>query len=325
MHGKASDVKRQAGHVARAGATAVAAAAGLMALASTGQTPDGLIHANFGGPLGLFGTPADTQSDVLAIGDGPTDPTELAALLQTTGPNVDTAAPFRVAIETETSTSAAPNSTELRVLPTPGPLSAPTDKQSQSKPVVDAEGRIDCRGAVSCETDPTTNVTKVTYPDGVVALVQKINDMTLIAYENVGEALKAPLQAFLPPAETVKPPLAAAAVPAAPAAPAPAAVTPAPQAQLPAVDPGPPAADDITASTVRPRVTVTRPPRDFSPGQTGDTAPSLRVPPSISVPPPPKGVSDALDAVRGAVDSVVGAIGKALGPGASTTAPKADN
>lgn len=322
-------MKRQIGHAARAGATAAAAAAGLMALASTGQTPDGLVHANFGGPLGVFGAPAESPSDVLAIGDGPTDPTELAALLQTAAPTPNPGAPFRVAIESNTT----PNSNELSVFPTTGPASAPTDKQSariQNKPVVDAQGRIDCRGAVSCETDPATNVTTVTYPDGVVALVQKINDMTLIAYQNVGEALKAPLQALSPAIGAAKPPVPAVQ----PAAPVPAAAVPAPAAgpapvQAPAVDPGPPAPDatpDITASTVRPRVTVSRPPRDFGPAPSDDTEPIISDPTSI-VPPkvvtPPK-VSEALDAVKGAVDSVVGAIGKALSPGASK-APDAEN
>jgi hypothetical protein len=301
------------GNAARAGATAVAAAAGLMALASTGQTPDGFVHANFGGPLGVFGSPAEDPSDVLAIGDGPTDPTELAALLQSSAPNADLHAPFRVAVEADST----PNATELSVVPTTGPSRAPIDQQSvklRDKPVVDAEGRVDCRGAVSCETDPSTHVTKVTYPDGVVALVQKINDMPLIAYQNVGEALTAPLQAFVPALPSMTPPMPAAARPA-PAAAA------APQSEASAVDPGPPAptqAPDITASTVRPRVTVTRPPKDFNSGQTVVTPPIIAVPTTIAVPPPPPGISDALDAVKGAVDSVVGTIGKALGAGGSS-------
>lgn len=77
---------------------------------------------------------------------------------------------------------------------------------------------------------------------------------------------------------------------------------------------------------MRPRVTVSRPPRDFGPAQSDDTEPIISDPTSI-VPPkvvtPPK-VSEALDAVKDAVDSVVGAIGKALSPGASK-APNAAN
>lgn len=307
-------VKRQAGHVARAAVSAIAAAAGLMALASTGQTPDGFVHANFGSPLGLFGGSAQPQADVLSIGDGSTDPTELAALLNTAGPTTAPGTPLRVTVEP----GATPNANELRVLPTIDPAAAPTIKQSQTlngKPVVDSQGRVDCTNAVKCETDPATQITTVTYADGVVALVQKINDMTVIAYQNVGEALKGPLQAILPsPPKLSPPPIPAAASPdTAP----PVALDP--RSETAAGDPGPAVpVPDITASTVRPRVTVTRPPGDFSPGSgpSGD----LKAPSVIN----PSTVSGALDAVKGAVSSVVGAIGKALSPGASTAPDAGD-
>ena len=42
---------------------------------------------------------------------------------------------------------------------------------------------------MSCDFDPATNVTTVTYADGLVAIVQKINDLTVVAYKNATEQL----------------------------------------------------------------------------------------------------------------------------------------
>lgn len=68
--------------------------------------------------------------------------------------------------------------------------SATSHDQSLSlKPVLDKQGRVDCSKAVSCKTDPATNITTVTYPDGVV-VVQQINDLTLVAYKAVGEVIQ---------------------------------------------------------------------------------------------------------------------------------------
>ena len=54
----------------RVAATALGVATGLLALASTAQTPDGYIHASFGGPLDVF---TSNTADVLSIGDGAND------------------------------------------------------------------------------------------------------------------------------------------------------------------------------------------------------------------------------------------------------------
>ena len=67
-------------HGLRGGAAALGVSAGLLILASTSQTPTVSSTASFGGPLDVFGDPT---GDVLAIGDGPADATELTALLQT--------------------------------------------------------------------------------------------------------------------------------------------------------------------------------------------------------------------------------------------------
>ena len=293
----------------RAGAAAVGVAAGLMVLASTAQTPDGFIHASFGGKLDLFGS---TSSDVLAIGDGSNDVAELGALLKGQVNNGDTYSPYRVTHEA----GSAPDTTALNVFPT----AAPTTKDAAilpSKPVVDSHGRVDCTGAVSCHTDPVTKVTTVTYPDGVVAVVQFVNNLTVVAYKTVVGILPSQVQTLLP-APPQLPTLPAATLSPAPTpevAPTPELAAPAPDATAGPVDPGPPAPDpDLSASERQgPRVNVTRPPMDFSPGHDGGSTPEHGGMPSTNDAPLGK-VKDALGSV---VDAVKGAVGKALGPGAS--------
>ena len=138
---------------ARAGATAVAGATGLMVLASPGRTPSGFVPAGLGGPLGLFDSSAATaMNDVVTIGDGPTDAKELAALLETAGPITNSpSAPLQATF----APGALPNTAELSVAPAPGVASATSHDQSLSlKPVLDKQGRVDCSKAVSCKTDP---------------------------------------------------------------------------------------------------------------------------------------------------------------------------
>ena len=213
---------------ARAGATAVAAATGLMVLASTGQTPSGFVPASFGGPLGLFdSSSAAAMADVVSIGDGPTDASELATLLKTAGPI--TSSPS-TPLQATFTPGAVPNTAELSVEPSAGPASAVTNKQSLPlKAVLDGQGKVDCSKAVSCQTDPVTHVTTVTYPDGVVAIVQQLTDMTLVAYKTVGEAiqdgvgslLQLPKTPFALPAEVQVPtPVPVVVAPAAEPAPA---------------------------------------------------------------------------------------------------------
>ena len=296
--------------VGRLSATAFGVAGGLMLLATTGQTTDGFVHTNIGSPLGVFGaSPADSQAGVLAIGDGSSDATELATLLNTAATDIAKPGPFRVTVEA----GAGPNASELKVFPTTISASAQISDQSlalPNKPVVDAQGRIDCSGAISCLTDPATNITTVTYADGIVALVQKINDTTVVAYKTVTNALPAQLQNLFPPV-TAPAPLPAAAAPA----PAPAidsAPAAAPAAEAPAVaDPVSEPVPGITAATIRPRLTVTSPPADYTPGTTGSVSGNpLQLPPNVTNP---------VDVVKDAVGSVVNAIGgmvnDALKPG----------
>lgn len=265
-----------------------------------------------------------TNSDVMAIGDGEGDATELAALLKAPGTAVSTdpTAPYRVAVESGSTTQTS----TVNVFPTSDPTAAPNTKEAASalprKPVVDAQGRVDCTGAVSCKTDPDSRVTTVTYPDGVVAIVQQINDLTVVAYKTLTEQLPPEVQAILP---TLKPPAPLPTPSAAPDTPvptprsAPDPTTPSSsEAPVPSIDPGPPAPDSISLGpedTIQrgPKVNVTRPPLDFSPGggsgsgtPNGDTKPSI---PSLD---------KVKDALGSAVNSVTDTINKALHPGASS-------
>lgn len=291
-------MSRLTNHAVRAGASAVGVAAGLMVLASTSQTPDGFTQASFNGPPSIFSNSQDaSQGDVLAIGDGAADTSELAAILNSPLPVGTVNSPYQLAFEA----GVGPNSVEAGAIPAADPaLSAPTSKQSLSLPaksVIDSQGRVDCTGSVSCLTDPDTHVTTVTYPDGVVALVEQINDMTVVAYKTVTESLKTQVQALLPTPNL----LGASAAPS----PLPAASTPAPQTADSVVDPGPAAIatqSDISASTVRPRVVVTQAPQDLlrgSSGQSGQTG-SITIP---AVKP-----TSPFDVVKDALDSVVNAV-----------------
>lgn len=312
-------------HVGRAGGTAVIAASALMALASTSQTPHGFVNANFGAPLSIFGIPttSELQPDVLAIGDGSADAAELAELLQTAGSPTEASVAFQASEGTS-----APTAPQVVVLPAPADMGSPVPSATTSKqalnpvPVVDAGGRVDCSGSVSCKTDPKTNTTTVTYSDGTVALVQQVNDMTLIAYQKVKDTVQDVVEALLPgvssplPAAAIQaaPPSAAAAEPSS-AAPA---QTPSAQAPVRAIDPGPPAPEvttpDISASTVRPRVTISTPPEDFSPGSADGSGKGPKpIPPGLQ-----ENFDRVADAVGSAVNKIGEAVSKALSPGAST-------
>jgi hypothetical protein len=307
-------MSRLPNHVTRACASAVGVATGLMVLASTTQSPHGFIPSAFLAPLEALGgsTPAD-EADLLAIGAGSSDVGEIAAILNPQGLN-----PAMPPGLTDSPVQAAYEAGIGVTVPAGDPaLAAPAYKQSLTLPrvpVVDAQGRVDCTGSVSCLTDPVTKVTTVTYPDGVVALVQQVNDMTVVAYKTLTEALPEPFQALMPPPFTPtfqKPgspaPLPAAAVPAV-QAPAPQTSAPssdAPPVDAPSVESKPPSSaelPEISASTVRPRVVVTKPPADLGSGQNGPaTGPGLIKIPAVKPTSP-------FDVVRDVIGSVVGTV-----------------
>jgi hypothetical protein len=261
------------------------------------------------------------MNDVLAIGDGPAAARELAALLKATGPSAVATGPMHATLSQGT----LPNTSEINVVAAGVPDSAPAGKQSLDlRPVLDANGQIDCSRAVSCQTDPATNVTTVTFSDGVVAVVQKVNDLTLVAYKTVGDLFGALLPQGAPslPAAAAPPPPAPTPVPTPLPDPVP-EVTAGPvgapevlvKGALPAVDPGPvapsaPAAPEITAADIRPRLTITTPPQDFSPAP-GGPGPIPGLEKSSGA------LNTVADTVKGAIGSVVDAVGKAINPGAS--------
>lgn len=292
----------------RAGATAVGVATAFMTLATTSQTPDGYIHASFGGPLDVF---TKNSTDTLAIGDGANDPSELTDLLK--GPSNPTTqvpdSPYRAAYEA----GATPSPTTApSVIPFTDPTAAPAVKDSAIlpvKPVVDAQGKIDCTGAVSCKTDPATKTTTVTYPDGVVAVVQQINDLTIVAYKTLTDGLPAQVKALLPPAPEMPAAPALASTPTAQRSAATPAATDAPTATF---DPGPPAPSSITPGPAdvssAPKVNVTRGPIDFS-----STEPTKSNLPKPNLP----GLDKFKDALGSVVNAVTDAVGKVVGPGAA--------
>lgn len=331
-------------HAFRAALLSAAAATGFTVLAYTGQTTDGFVHTNFSGPLGLLGIPAaDSQSDVVAIGDGTADAAELSSLLQSTAPTTNPLDPQQLLYQP----GGSPNSSQVNVLPSQVPgapaASAQISEQSltmHSKPVIDANGQVDCTGAVSCDFDPNTQVTRVVYPDGVVALVQRVNDMTMVAFQTLNSTLQQQLATLnLPPLPSLPPaPMAAAppAAPAQPALPAPAAtLAPVPdpaevaRVRVPAAGADPTsepavAADPATGNSAAasasatppalspsgirpgPRVNVSRPPVDLSP--TGPNRPNSPKPGSDFVSGTINAVSDAVgsvvEKVREAVDGI---------------------
>lgn len=330
-------MERQIRHSLRAGATVVAATAAISVLAYTGQTTDGFIHTNFAGPLSVFGgSSTGLPSDVLAIGDGMGDASELAALLKSTARGQ---APLQLSVES----GSTPGSTQVSVLPGDGVAAAPASKASlqvASSPVLDANGKPDCSAAVSCVTDPATNAVTVTLANGVVAVVQTVNDMTLVAYKSVGDALESTVnalslpggsvsntvQALAPqipviqlPLPTTTPtpvPLAAAAVVAAPASEtgAPAVIG----AQAP-VSPARPGGVPNLIEGSGPTVTISRAPQDFGPPRTGN-------PTGTAVAPSNSGalntLQGAFDSAFNAVKDAVGSIGKSSG---SNSAPSSDS
>ena len=321
-------MERQIRHSLRAGATVVAATAALSVLAYTGQTTDGFIHTNFSGPLSAFGgTSTALPADVLAIGDGHGDASELAALLKATARPGGTQAPLQLSVQT----NSAPGSTQVTVLPgANNAAAAPASKTSlhvSSSPVLDANGKPDCSAAVSCVTDPTTNATTVTLANGVVAVVQTVNDMTLVAYKSVGDALEGAVNALSLPGAGIsntvqalapqipslplptQAPTASPAAAAAVAGPAPETAAPAPATsaviggQLPTAPSRAGAAVPNLAGPNGPTVTVSRAPQDFGVPRVGNPTGTAIAPSN----------SSAIDTVKGAVDTAFNAVKDAVG------------
>ncbi|TGD84411.1 hypothetical protein BayCH28_25630 [Mycolicibacterium sp. CH28] len=219
-----------------------------------GQEPDGgPMYTNYpGGPIDLDGATRADDADVISVGDGPDAAAQLTELLNSTAePNQV----FHVNYEFD-----AHAQTQV--------LNVFTDAEAltrhDSKKSVDTSGNVDCTGAVTCQTDPRTQVTTVTYPDGVVAVIERIKDITLVAYQTLGASV---LGHLIEPARPTSPepttapqangPVVTAADPVQPAD----APPPAPAVPAPAADRGP-------------RLNVLRPAPNFSPGRSPSSSAS---------------------------------------------------
>lgn len=192
-------------------------------------------------------TDTDPDSTVLSVGEGSDDAATLAELLDPDdrGDNV-----FHINYEFDAS---AP----VQV------LNVFTDSNAlathDSKPSVDQSGGVNCAGATICHTDPSTQLTTVTYPDGVVAVVERINDIAVVTYKTLGAAVLGHLDISAPATVPPSPAPASAPTDSAPAAPD----TPAP------TDP-----TAAPAASTGPRLNVVRPAPDFTPGRSGTSTTS---------------------------------------------------
>jgi hypothetical protein len=199
--------------------------------------------------VGIFNYKAlqtDPDSGVLSIGGGSDDAATLAELLDSTDPSNNV---FHINYEFD-----ARAKVQVLTVFTDGNALAKHD----AKRPVDHAGGVDCTGAMICHTDPRTQTTTVTYPDGVVAVVERMNDLAVVASKALGAAVLGHLNPALndTPAPQSLPPASA------------------PTAPAPAADPasgGPPAAP---AASIGPRLNVVRPAPDFTPGRSGSSTSS---------------------------------------------------
>jgi hypothetical protein len=198
--------------------------------------------------VGIFNYKAlqtDPDSGVLSIGGGSDDAATLAELLDSTDPSNNV---FHINYEFD-----ARAKVQVLTVFTDGNALAKHD----AKRPVDHAGGVDCTGAMICHTDPRTQTTTVTYPDGVVAVVERMNDLAVVASKALGAAVLGHLNPAPndTPAPQSPPPASAPTDPAPPAEPAPASD-------------GPPAAP---AASTGPRLNVVRPAPDFTPGRSGSS------------------------------------------------------
>ena len=254
--------------------------------------------------VGIFNYKAlqtDPDSGGLSIGGGSDDAATLAELLDSTDPSTNE---FHINYEFD-----ARAKVQVLTVFTDGNVLTKHD----AKRPVDNTGGVDCTGAMICHTDPRTQTTTVTYPDGVVAVVERMNDLAIEASKALGAAVLG----------HINPPRSDAPAPeAAPQSPPPASAPTDPAlAAEPAAD-GPPAAP---AASTGPRLNVVRPAPDFTPGRSGSstTSPGAKFDLSDTT---DKFVNDVLAQVSDTVNrlfsrpdapSGTGKVGKPLSPGES--------
>lgn len=239
---------------------------------------------------------ADTQ--VLSIGGGSDDAATLAELLDSTDPSNNV---FHINYEFDARA-------KVQVLTVFTDSNALANHDSTH--TVDQAGGVNCTGAAICHTDPSSGATTITYPDGVVAVVERINDIAVVAYKTLGAAVLGHLK---PPA--VDAPAPQAAPPQAePADPAPAAADP---PSAPADVPAAPA-----AASTGPRLNVVRPAPDFTPGRSGVTTTSPGAKSDLSDT-TDKFVNDVLNTVSDTVNHIFNRDNAPAGVGKAGTPPSA--
>jgi hypothetical protein len=215
----------------------------------------GILYANYlGGPVGLYGAMQAVDTDTEVLADDP-------PMLELVNPSDPSGNVFHINYEF----NAHAQTQVVNVFTDANAMASHDDK-----PSVDASGGVDCSGTTSCHTDPRTQIATLTYPDGVVAIIQRINNITLVAYKTLGSTVRE--QPASVPHATPPPP---AAQPSAPPASAPADPT-APPAPSP-----PPVAPAAPAASTGPRLNVVRPAPDFTPGRS-DASPTPNAGTSLS-------------------------------------------
>lgn len=164
----------------------------------------GIVYANsLGGPVGVYGAfLTKDEPDFISVG-GPEGTAQLTSLLNSSDNRAsgDAAAPLTPA-NVASEFYSTPNSNVLNVFADPAAMNdhlSQQNSQRESRPTIDEHGDIDCAGALTCSTDPSTNSTTVTYPDGVVAVVQKVNNLTVVAYNAIRDMTLGTLERLRPP------------------------------------------------------------------------------------------------------------------------------
>lgn len=269
--------------------------------------PDGgFLYANYlGGPVGLYGAlQPDTDNAVLPIDNGADDTSTITEIMESTDPSGNV---FHINYEFD-----AHAQTQI--------INVFTDANAltnhDSKPSVDKSGGVDCTGTTSCKTDPRTQITTLTYPDGVVAIVERINNITLVAYKTLGSAVRG----VLGPARSAAPAPTAApqSDPSVPSTPAP-PTEPAPPT---ASTPTPASAPAAPAASTGPRLNVVRPAPDFTPGRSSGPTATSDAGPSLSQK-ADKFVNDVLSTVSDTVNHLFNHTAPPSGTGGPAPAPPA--
>jgi hypothetical protein len=236
----------------------------------------------------------NTETRAFSIGGNSDDAATLAELLDSTGLSDDG---FHINYEFDASA-------KVQVLSVFTDTNALTNHDT--KPSVDQSGGVDCTGTTICNTDPQTRITTLTYPDGVVAIVERINDIAVVAYKTLGAAVLGHLDAL----------------PSGPLMPTAPVAAPTDSAPAPTADPAPaPAAPPVSLGAGNgPRLNVVRPAPDFTPGRSGAPTTSAGAKPGLPEA-ASKFVNDILTGVSDTMNRLLNRDGAPTGVGRPASPP----